>query len=85
MTYEEQVAAAVFNMSKIQIWKRITTEEDVRVGGVELYLICQRYKFESESQQVMAVQHFENAVFNMSKIQIWKRITTAHTFFAIEM
>ena len=67
---------AVFNMSKIQIWKRITTwpQRHVHTGG--LYLICQRYKFESESQQAVRTRLPTNAVFNMSKIQIWKRITT---------
>ena len=67
---------AVFNMSKIQIWKRITTT----IGGESeiplLYLICQRYKFESESQLPLEFLTNTSAVFNMSKIQIWKRITT---------
>ena len=67
---------AVFNMSKIQIWKRITTNRFVIFSNSSLYLICQRYKFESESQQPAAQLHISPAVFNMSKIQIWKRITT---------
>ena len=37
-------------MSKIQIWKRITTDDGKWDYGDVLYLICQRYKFESESQ-----------------------------------
>ena len=37
---------------------------------IGLYLICQRYKFESESQQNWnEIRNFA-AVFNMSKIQI---------------
>ena len=67
---------AVFNMSKIQIWKRITTVAGLENENNELYLICQRYKFESESQQTLSCAALKNAVFNMSKIQIWKRITT---------
>ena len=67
---------AVFNMSKIQIWKRITTISWFLAQSSMLYLICQRYKFESESQLLVCVIVFKNAVFNMSKIQIWKRITT---------
>ena len=43
---------AVFNMSKIQIWKRITTHIIRYLIGDKLYLICQRYKFESESQLI---------------------------------
>ena len=67
---------AVFNMSKIQIWKRITTMHFRWILLLQLYLICQRYKFESESQLACwAISHL-SAVFNMSKIQIWKRITT---------
>ena len=67
---------AVFNMSKIQIWKRITTAVSLSIVAMTLYLICQRYKFESESQQPEDTRPWKNAVFNMSKIQIWKRITT---------
>ena len=67
---------AVFNMSKIQIWKRITTDEGWYQYRFRLYLICQRYKFESESQPVKWILCSVGAVFNMSKIQIWKRITT---------
>ena len=37
---------------------------------IGLYLICQRYKFESESQQHYNYIDNHNAVFNMSKIQI---------------
>ena len=36
----------------------------------ELYLICQRYKLESESQQIEGKYKYYLAVFNMSKIQI---------------
>ena len=37
---------------------------------VMLYLICQRYKFESESQLDELLTSDVFAVFNMSKIQI---------------
>ena len=37
---------------------------------IVLYLICQRYKFESESQHVCGFEQVKLAVFNMSKIQI---------------
>ena len=70
------VYLAVFNMSKIQIWKRITTAFWLLFHKVMLYLICQRYKFESESQLKELSADMKLAVFNMSKIQIWKRITT---------
>ena len=68
--------AAVFNMSKIQTWKRITTPWLIIIRSLLLYLICQRYKLESESQHVRVYPYHYIAVFNMSKIQTWKRITT---------
>ena len=37
---------------------------------MSLYLMCQRYKFESESQPVLLVANPKYAVFNVSKIQI---------------
>ena len=37
---------------------------------IGLYLICQRYKFESESQLLGYIVKDNKAVFNMSKIQI---------------
>ena len=37
---------------------------------IGLYLICQRYKFESESQLDELLTNDVFAVFNMSKIQI---------------
>ena len=77
------IRIAVFNMSKIQIWKRITTSLGCDLHARLLYLICQRYKFESESQQAHPTFIFDEAVFNMSKIQIWKRITTTHICYTI--
>ena len=74
--YNPNNLLAVFNMSKIQIWKRITTAVISVSAKMLLYLICQRYKFESESQPCFMFNPIFNAVFNMSKIQIWKRITT---------
>ena len=74
---------AVFNMSKIQIWKRITTQGVQIDYQNQLYLICQRYKFESESQHGIIATYLIHAVFNMSKIQIWKRITTLYEFWNV--
>ena len=42
---------AVTAMSKIQFWKRITTKCLYCKTGCQLWLLCQRYNFESESQQ----------------------------------
>ena len=74
--YLSQWNFAVFNMSKIQTWKRITTKMSICTTTLPLYLICQRYKLESESQLPAGWRLTVFAVFNMSKIQTWKRITT---------
>ena len=92
----------VFNMSKIQISKQITTPVYKGVSNYILYSICQRYRFQSKLQQesinslsvrycIQYVKdtdfkanynHLSNRdfwriiVFNMSKIQISKQITT---------
>ncbi len=43
---------AVTAMSKIQFWKRITTILCRGSKGIVLWLLCQRYNFESESQPI---------------------------------
>ena len=42
--------AGVFDMSKIQIYKQITTHDQRAADQEPVYLICQRYKFISKSQ-----------------------------------
>ena len=94
---------AVFDMSKIQFWKQITTYLTRVAFAEQLFSICQRYNFESKSQlyqckcagrkscfryvkdTILKANHnsytiFFNhllAVFDMSKIQFWKQITTS--------
>ena len=41
----------MFDMSKIQIQKQITTQSNEKSKPFEVCLICQRYKFKSKSQQ----------------------------------
>ena len=93
---------AVFDMSKIQFWKQITTTTSRFAHYTTLFSICQRYNFESKSQlksniqgcrircfryvkdTILKANHnfcvfppsFCQAVFDMSKIQFWKQITT---------
>ena len=95
-------AITVSDMSKIQIWKQITTLSKLDVTYLLLFPICQRYKFESKSQLHLAeysariycfryvkdtnlkANHntlhgavsLQYTVSDMSKIQIWKQITT---------
>ena len=67
---------AVPNSSKVQIWKQITTDAEVSPAAAWLFLIVQRYKFESKSQPSRALSETSWAVPNSSKVQIWKQITT---------
>ena len=45
----------VFDMSKIQIYKQITTHLSRQLKLGMVYLICQRYKFISKSQLVQVI------------------------------
>ena len=92
----------VFDMSKIQFWKQITTNRIITPETSRLFSICQRYNFESKSQlelwlrdityncfryvkdTILKANHnrfrdgksYFCTVFDMSKIQFWKQITT---------
>ena len=66
----------VFDISKIQIQKQITTRSKLRKTTEKVYLIFQRYKFKSKSQQVEMKAFTKKGVFDISKIQIQKQITT---------
>ena len=71
-----RVEISVFDMSKIQIQKQITTFIRLLFQRFIVCLICQRYKFKSKSQQYACCWWLVNSVFDMSKIQIQKQITT---------
>ena len=68
---------SVFDMSKIQIQKQITTVQMNLNKQVKVCLICQRYKFKSKSQRCSHLFLQKQSVFDMSKIQIQKQITTS--------
>ena len=98
------IRKGVFDISKIQIQKQITTMSYTIIGIVKVYLIFQRYKFKSKSQPWDTMQtviqwciwYFKDTnskanhnikeqlnlkpkgVFDISKIQIQKQITTAY-------
>ena len=46
--------------------------------------MCQRYKFKSKSQQSLHGYYIDRSVFDVSKIQIQKQITTMAQFEAME-
>ena len=66
----------VSNGSKVQIWKQITTTNDLISYIHRLFPMVQRYKFESKSQHEKMLQKQMDVVSNGSKVQIWKQITT---------
>ena len=96
------MTSVVFDMSKIQFWKQITTTQLQFLDNRPLFSICQRYNFESKSQRInprkwiimscfryvkdtilkanhndgKAINENVRVVFDMSKIQFWKQITT---------
>ena len=49
--------------------------------SLSVYLIFQRYKFKSKSQPNLNLRAPAAGVFNISKIQIQKQITTGHRSF----
>ena len=67
---------AVFDISKIFIWKQFTTISPKATQHQKLYLIFQRYLFESNSQPSSLPFSQRGAVFDISKIFIWKQFTT---------
>ena len=69
--------AGVFDISKIQIQKQITTTVKFNQNTFTVCLIFQRYKFKSKSQQRIQLIGDQIGVFDISKIQIQKQITTS--------
>ena len=70
----------VFTYAKIQIWKQFTTEAMLQAVDTMLCLPMQRYKFESNSQQINLRKVQKLVVFTYAKIQIWKQFTTWTAF-----
>ncbi len=64
----------VFDISKIQIQKQITTTMLADFWYLKVYLIFQRYKFKSKSQRNPLTMISNSGVFDISKIQIQKQI-----------
>ena len=64
------------DMSKIHFWKQFTTLCALGCCDVELFPICQRYIFESNSQPFCLRLGKLVVVPDMSKIHFWKQFTT---------
>ena len=69
-------SAVVLSNTKIQIWKQFTTKGTPYPSPEGLYYQIQRYKFESNSQQMEAWATSHRVVLSNTKIQIWKQFTT---------
>ena len=61
-------------MSKIQFWKQFTTNDNTLVDGEGLFLICQRYNFESNSQLPNTIFQYFFSCFWYVKDTILKAI-----------
>ena len=72
-----QFRGGVFDVSKIQIQKQITTYAKWPFRNSKVCLMCQRYKFKSKSQRQVLNTVRPIGVFDVSKIQIQKQITTS--------
>ncbi|MCQ2274441.1 MAG: hypothetical protein MJZ86_06565, partial [Bacteroidales bacterium] len=61
---------AVYHLAKIQIFKQITTLSLPSTAPAKLFIILQRYKFSSKSQQLGEKLYPVVAVYHLAKIQI---------------
>ena len=77
-TYILHVDRVVWDMSKIQFRELFTTVTQRRDRCTELCEICQRYNFESYSQQSYGKVLSLFVVWDMSKIQFRELFTTHH-------
>ena len=68
----QSVKDAVFDMSKIQFWKQITTTEHSVILMLSLFSICQRYNFESKSQLALSAPNKPLSCFRYVKDTILK-------------
>ena len=69
---------AVFNGSKILIWKQITTSSNEGKGVLCCFQWFKDTNLKANHNTVTTAMESFPAVFNGSKILIWKQITTQH-------
>ena len=68
----------VFQWTKIQFWKQITTSQIWGLLSQMMYFNELRYNFESKSQPYNIYHTYIIDVFQWTKIQFWKQITTLY-------
>ena len=69
---------AVFNGSKILIWKQITTLQADCHFTISCFQWFKDTNLKANHNDVAADEKVDTAVFNGSKILIWKQITTGY-------
>ena len=74
------VYSVVYDIAKIYIWKQITTQFQVVLKRLLLFMILQRYTFGSKSQRINIDKKVLLVVYDIAKIYIWKQITTWRVF-----
>ena len=67
---------AVFNGSKILIWKQITTKWDIWIILNSCFQWFKDTNLKANHNYLLITDTLAEAVFNGSKILIWKQITT---------
>ena len=76
---------AVFNGSKILIWKQITTKSSILSMKKCCFQWFKDTNLKANHNKRRRSKHREFAVFNGSKILIWKQITTMRDIFRIRL
>ena len=71
----------VSSHTKIQIWKQFTTAKPKVIAFRLLWVLTQKYKFESNSQPYGTSLVISTIVSSHTKIQIWKQFTTTYVLF----
>ena len=71
-----QSCHVVLDTTKVQIFKQITTLDEIHITRFTLFQIPQRYRFSSKSQLILKQTVFYPVVLDTTKVQIFKQITT---------
>ena len=78
--YGEKIATfeeGVYGHTKIPIWKQFTTGKMKLMNPNMVFMVTQRYQFESNSQHRSRSLSSSSGVYGHTKIPIWKQFTTA--------
>ena len=71
-----QYITVVCDTAKVRFFKQITTADNIRHLGHQLFAILQKYDFSSKSQRIVSFFHFSPVVCDTAKVRFFKQITT---------